>query len=157
MHVAVVEIATLQGIPMFSELSPQSLARLANFCQVEDTEEGALIFSEDQQGDRFFVVLSGAVRISRYIEGIGEELLSVCRDGDYFGELSLVDDAPRSANARTSEPTQLLILRKVDVEELMFADADFAREMLWVLVRHLAVRLRETNEKLRALYQTELL
>jgi CRP-like cAMP-binding protein len=157
MHAAVVEIATLQAIPIFSEISPHSLTRLAAFCRIEEAEEGALIFSEDQQGDRFFVVLSGAVRISRYIEGVGEELLAVCRDGDYFGELSLVDDAPRSANARTNEPTRLLTLRKVDMEELMFADADFAREMLWVLVRHLAVRLRETNEKLRALYQMELL
>ncbi|MCB9637482.1 MAG: cyclic nucleotide-binding domain-containing protein [Myxococcales bacterium] len=157
MDASLVDVATLQQIPIFSDISPRSLGLLSGFCRIEEAEEGELIFTEGQQGDRFFVVLSGAVRISRYIEGVGEELLSMCREGNYFGELSLVDDAPRSADARAAEPTRLLTLRKVDLEEVMFADADFAREMLWVLVRRLAVRVRETNEKLRALYQMELL
>lgn len=146
-------VETLRKIPLFQELSEASLTSLGERGEVEDVGEGDLIFSEGQRGDRFYVVLQGAVRIARQIEGVGEEQLSVCRDGQYFGELSLLDDEPRSADARANENSSLFVVRKSSLEEIMFSDPEFAREFLWVMVRHLAVRLRENNEKLRAVYQ----
>ena len=150
-------LESLAALEIFSEISPASLQCLHALCRCERAEAGDLIFSEGQQGDGLYVVLEGAVKITRYIEGIGEEQLSICREGSYFGELSLIDDAPRAADARAIASTLLLRLRKADLEETMFADPAFAREMLWVLVRRLATRLRETNEKLRALVQMEIL
>ena len=146
-------IELLRQVPLFRELSELSLAMLDRHCQIEEVLEGDLIFAEGQRGDRFFVVFSGAIRITRQIEGVGEEPLSVCRQGQYFGELSMLDDEPRSADARAIEDSQLFVIRKSDLEELMFVDKAFSQEFLWVVARHLAVRLRETNEKLRAVYQ----
>lgn len=143
----------LRKIPLFANLSPQSLGVLQSRLQTEQVSEGTLIFSEGQRGDRMYLVIQGAVKITRQIEGVGEDPISVCREGNYFGELSLLDGSPRSADARATEPCTLLTLRKAQLEELMFQDQAFTREFLWVLVQHLAVRLRETNEKLRAAYQ----
>lgn len=151
-----ISIDALQHIPLFCKLSSNSLESLRERCQLLQAQEGELLFAEGQRGDRMYIVIDGAIKISRQIEGVGEERLSVCRQGDYFGEVSLFDDAPRSADARAIESTTLLELRKNCLEELIFADRDFACEILSVLVRHLTVRLRETNEKLRAIYQMSL-
>lgn len=148
-----VSVDVLREIPLFATLSNQSLESLRACSSVEHVDEGALIFSEGQRGDRMYVVLQGAVKLVRQIEGVGEEMLAVSRKGDYFGELSVLDHSPRSADARSNEPSQLLTIRKAQLEELMFHDPDFTREFLWVLVQHLTVRLRENNEKLRAVYQ----
>ncbi|TNE44812.1 MAG: cyclic nucleotide-binding domain-containing protein [Deltaproteobacteria bacterium] len=153
MTVTAVSPDVLRSVPMFSNLSTQSLTALQSRIQIEDAPEGTLIFSEGQRGDRMYIVNQGAVQITRQIEGVGEDQMAMCREGDYFGELSLIDNAPRAANARAVEPSRLLVLRKAQLEELMFEDHAFAREFLWVLVLHLTVRLRENNEKLRAAYQ----
>lgn len=146
----------LKTLPLFSEVSRKSLAILAGRCRLESFEEGDLIFAEGHRGDRMFVVLEGAVNLSRDVEGVGEELYAVCREGSYFGELSMIDDSPRSADARVLESTTVMTISKAAMEELMFQDPSFAREILWVMTRHLAVRLRETGEKLRAVYQMQL-
>jgi CRP-like cAMP-binding protein len=147
---------TLKTLPIFSQLSKKSLEALVGYVHIETFASDELIFAEQQQGDRFYVILDGAVKVSRHISGVGEEPIAVHRRGAYFGELSVLDDSPRSTDARATEATSTLSLRKADLEELMFQDSAFAQEMLWVFTRHLAVRLRETNEKLRALHQMHL-
>lgn len=156
MAIPTISADLLRKIPLFANLSPQSLAVLQARLQTEQIPEGTLIFSEGQRGDRMYLVIQGAVKIFRQIEGVGEDLIAVCREGNYFGELSLLDGSPRSADARATESCVLLSLRKAQLEELMFQDQAFTREFLWVLVQHLAIRLRETNEKLRAAYQMNL-
>jgi len=152
-----VNLEKLKKIPLFQKLSRNSLTTLLQNSRVEGFEENDLVFSEGQRGDRFFIVLDGGVRISRQIEGVGEKQLSVCRENSYFGELAMIDNSPRSADARAVESTKLLVVHKSKLEELMFADNAFASEVLWVFVRHLSTRLRESNEKLRAAYQMDLM
>lgn len=156
MQECTVDAETLKQIPLFSTLSQQSIELLNQYVDVESFQAEECIFAEGQRGDTFFILLDGAVDISRHIEGIGEEQLAVHRAGHYFGELAVLDNSPRSATARVLEDTRLLVLKKADLEELMFQDIHFARELLWVFTQHLAVRLRETNEKLRALHQMSL-
>ena len=62
-----------------------------------------MIFEEGEQGDKFYLILDGAVRISRIVPGMGEEALAVLRAGTYFGEMALIDDFPRCADARAHE------------------------------------------------------
>lgn len=156
MSTAAIDLTTLKEIPLFSRLSQRSLEALAPALDIEQFDVGTLVFAEGQQGHRMYIVLDGAVQITREIRGVGEEQLAMARKGDYFGELSLLDDSPRSANARVLETATLLSFRKADLEERMFQDSAFAQEILWVFTRHLAIRLRETNEKLRALHQMNL-
>ena len=95
-----------------------------------------------------YVILSGAVRISRQVPGMGEEALAVLRAGNYFGEMSLIDESPRSADAKAHESCELLVLKKDDLEDLLFVDRDLAYDLLWSFVRTLSGRLRETNDKM---------
>jgi len=144
----------LAKIHIFAELQPAYLRRIAGVGVREHHDANALIFSEGDAGAKMYLILSGAVRISRQIPGMGEEALAVLRTGNYFGEMSLVDDAPRSADARAHEASDLFVIRKEDFQDLLFVDRDLAYDLLWNFVRTLSGRLRDTNDKMTFLAVT---
>ena len=135
-------------ISLFSALQPPTCAGSPNLGIEEDYPLGAVIFKEGEQGDKFYLILSGAVRISRQVPGMGEEALAVLRAGTHFGEMALIDDFPRSADAVAHEACRLFVVRKEDMEDLLFVDRDLAYDLLWIFVRTLSSRLRETNDKM---------
>jgi CRP-like cAMP-binding protein len=141
-------ITALSRISLFMGLTRVHLRRLAETGSYETYKGNELIFAEGQPGDRFYVLLSGAVRISRTLAGLGEEALAVLRTGNHFGEMSLIDDSPRSADARCHQKCTLFVIKKKDLEDLLFIDRDLAYELLWNFVRTLTKRLRETNDKM---------
>ena len=149
---AVAEI--LGKVKFFSGLPPAYLRRIADLGSEEEHNGGSSIFAEGDKGDKFYLILDGAVRISRMVPGMGEEALAVLRGGDYFGEMSLIDDSPRSADAKAHEATDLFVIRKEDLEDLLFVDRDLAYDLLWNFVRTLSGRLRETNDKMTFLAVT---
>lgn len=154
-NVPATEVADLLAkIHIFAGLQPAYLRRIAAVGIREHHALGATVFSEGAAGDKMYLILSGAVRISRQVPGMGEEALAVLRAGNYFGEMSLVDDSPRSADAKAHEATELLVLKKEDLEDLLFVDRDLAYDLLWNFVRTLTSRLRETNDKMTFLAVT---
>jgi len=141
-------VELLSKISLFSALQPSYLRRIANLGIEEDYESGGVIFKEGDQGDKMYLILSGAVRIGRQVPGMGEEALAVLRAGTHFGEMALIDDFPRSADARAHEACKLFVIRKEDMEDLLFVDRDLAYDLLWSFIRTLSSRLRETNDKM---------
>jgi CRP-like cAMP-binding protein len=141
-------IELLSKIGLFSSLQPTYLRRIATLGVEEDYAPDALIFKEGAVGDKVYLIISGAVRISRTVPGMGEEALAVLRAGNHFGEMALIDDFPRSADARAHEACRLFVIRKEDLEDLLFVDRDLAYDLLWSFVRTLSGRLRETNDKM---------
>lgn len=144
----------LAQIDMFTGLPPAHLKRVVDIGLEEAYKVGSTIFAEGTPGDKFYLVLEGAVRISRIVPGMGEEALAVLRPGAYFGEMSLIDDAPRSATALCHEKCRLFAVNRKDLEDLLFVDRDLAYELLWNWVRTLSKRLRSTNDKMTFLSTT---
>lgn len=138
----------LAGIDIFEGLPPAHLERVVAIGSEEVHARGEKVFEEGEIGDKFYLILEGAVRISRFVAGMGEEALAVLRPGAYFGEMSLIDDAPRSAAALAHERCRLFVLKRRDLEDLLFVDRDLAYELLWNFVRTLSRRLRATNDKM---------
>jgi CRP-like cAMP-binding protein len=147
-------IELLGKIKFFAGLPTAYLRRIADIGAEEDHTGGATIFEEGTKGDKFYLIIDGAVRISRFVPGMGEEALAVLRNGAYFGEMALIDDSPRSAHAIVHEKCRLFVIRKEDLEDLLFVDRDLAYELLWNFVRTLSARLRETNDKMTFLSVT---
>jgi len=141
-------IELLSKIGLFSSLQPTYLRRIATLGLEEDYAPDALIFKEGAVGDKVYLIIGGAVRISRTVPGMGEEALAVLKAGSHFGEMALIDDFPRSADARAHEACRLFVIRKEDLEDLLFVDRDLAYDLLWSFVRTLSGRLRETNDKM---------
>ncbi len=144
----------LGKIKFFSGLPVAYLRRIADIGAEEEHNGATTVFQEGDKGDKFYLILSGAIRISRMVPGMGEEALAVLKGGAYFGEMALIDDFPRSAHAIVHEKCRLFVIRKEALEDLLFVDRDLAYELLWNFVRTLSGRLRETNDKMTFLSVT---
>ena len=142
------DVSRLREIYLFKNLSERVLGEVAALAYTEEVPRGIKIFSEGEPGDRFYLILSGEVRISKTIQGIGEEALAILKEGSYFGEMALIDDAPRSADATTTTRCVFSVIRRNDFEQLLSQNKDLAYELLWTFVRTLSTRLRETNSKM---------
>jgi CRP/FNR family transcriptional regulator, cyclic AMP receptor protein len=142
----------LRRCTLFESLSADQLAKVAEIATPREVPAGEVIFPEGAAGDEMYVVVSGRVRISKEIPGAGEEALTLLGPGGYFGEMAVIDDAPRSADAVAHVGCSLLVIRREDLDRLMFLDKDLACALLWAFVRTLSSRLRETSEKLRSFF-----
>jgi CRP-like cAMP-binding protein len=107
----------LRGMPIFDELPSQKLDQLATSLQPEPLEAGAVLFQEGDQADKFFIVESGEVVISRLVDG---EVVEISRrePGEYFGEIALLQNRPRTATITASIDTHLLSLEAEQFQEL---------------------------------------
>lgn len=142
----------LRACALFQSLPADRLRRIAEIAAHRDLPAGAIIFREGEQGDEMYVVVAGRVRISKRVPGIGEEALGVLDAGSHFGEMAMVDEAPRSADAIAHTACALAVLRRADLDQLMFVDKDLAYDVLWTFVRTLSARLRETNDKIKGFF-----
>ncbi len=138
----------LARVPFFDGLTREGLTLIAQATAEETHATGTKIFQFGDMGDKLFIIVEGKVRISREVPGMGEEALAVLGPGEVFGEMALIDEAPRSADARVHERCRLLVITKETFDDLLFLHKDLAYEVLWTCVRLLSTRLRETNEKL---------
>ncbi len=146
------DAASLRACPLFKTLSSGQLGRIAAVAVRRELPGGATIFAEGASGDEMYVVLSGRVRISKRLPGVGEEALAILEPGAYFGEMAMVDDSPRSADALAHTSCALAVIKREELEQLMFVDKDLAYVVLWTFVRTLSVRLREMNEKIQGFF-----
>ncbi|NOU34261.1 MAG: cyclic nucleotide-binding domain-containing protein [Polyangiaceae bacterium] len=138
----------LARVPFFDGLTPRALSLIAEVTSEETHALGTRIFQYGDPGDKLFIILEGKVRISREVSGLGEEALAVLGPGEIFGEMALLDESARSADALAHQRCRLLVIKKDDFDDLLFFHKDLAYEVLWASVRMLAARLRETNDKL---------
>ena len=138
----------LRKVGLFKNLGEVQIAKLCRIARVERYKRTEFLFKHGDPSDRIFVVLEGKVRIGRTIEGLGEEALAILDPGTYFGELSIVDDGPRSADAVAHESCALLVIDRTALEDVMLLDKALGYELLWNIARTLAARLRQTNDKI---------
>lgn len=130
-------------------LSSAELSLLATFSEEERYDGGSFVFREGEMGDRLYIVLDGKIRISKFIPGIGEEALAIFDKGEFFGEMSLIDGSPRSADARAHEgPATVLAIDRKTLDEILKMDPRAAYQFLSLLNRLLCQRLVEINEKI---------
>lgn len=101
---------------------------------------GEVVFDQGEDGQALYIVLSGQVVICK--PGQVDRPIAQLGPGDFFGELALLDDSPRSAQARAGDAVELAVLFRGDFERLMESHAQLASRIAMQLARHLAQRLR---------------
>ena len=146
------DASLLKKVALFEGLTQGQLAKVASIAQVRQYEGSSFIFREGDTGQEMYVIVEGRVRISKNVPGIGEEALAILEKGKYFGEMAVIDDSPRSADAIAHTPCTLWVIERAKLDQLMFTDKDLAYVLLWTFVRTLSERLRETNEKIKAFF-----
>jgi CRP-like cAMP-binding protein len=146
-----VTVKSEDKVDLFRErgLSAAEMKLLATFSSEERFREGSMIFREGEKGDKLYIVLDGRVRISKFIPGVGEEALTVLDRGDFFGEMALIDDKPRSADAKAHErDATVLSIDRATLNEILSMDPHASLQFLNLLCRMISRRLREINEKI---------
>jgi CRP-like cAMP-binding protein len=137
----------LKRVPLFSDLSEAELSRFAEVLREREYPKNSVILFEDDPGDALYIVSAGQVKVVLIGEDGREVILSVLDDGDFFGEMSLIDDEPRSAHVIAMKDSQLLVLRRDDFQVQLQAHPQIALKLLRVLVQ----RLRRADEKIGSL------
>jgi CRP-like cAMP-binding protein len=141
----------LSRVPFFQELTAAEIDRIASIGRVVPYQKDMVLFHEGDAGEAFYVVLAGAIRISKSVPGKGDQTLAFMEQGGFFGEMALVDDFPRSATAITQQDTLVLFIERRPLLEVFQVEPVIGRKVLWAFCRTLSIRLRETNDRIVAL------
>jgi HD-GYP domain-containing protein (c-di-GMP phosphodiesterase class II) len=131
----------LRSIQFFSEMSNRDLRMVARFAATKKHGKGEIIIREDTVADTFYIIQKGKVAITKKFEDGEEMVLAIQHDGDFFGEMALLDQGPRSASAVALEPTVLLEISRVDFSILLKK----APLLAYAMMRELSARLRGTG------------
>ena len=138
-------IDDLQQVPLFESLDEEAAKELSGLLETLDCEAPKVLFRAGDAGDAMYIIERGKVRISVQATDGRELTLTELGQGDFFGELALLDRQPRSANATVSEESRLAVLSREHFLSFMRSKPNVALEMLTAL----AHRLRRTDELLR--------
>lgn len=134
----------LKNIPMFRYLAYNELLKVFAMMTQMDAGPSKNVIAEGSEGDDMYVVISGKVRVHS-----GDTTIAHLGPGDHFGEMSLLDKAPRSASITAVQPTLLLRLTREDFFEMIRKESNTAKKILWNFLQVLTHRLRQTNLDLK--------
>jgi CRP/FNR family cyclic AMP-dependent transcriptional regulator len=144
-------VELLGGVPLFSELSPDELDRVAQVAIPRSFPSDTRVFHEGDPGDACYIVQSGSCRVIRQHSDGRVITLATLGPGAIFGELAMLDGERRSASVEAAEDTALLALPATDMRTLIRAHPEMAEKLVVALTR----RLREANERIaRQSFQT---
>jgi CRP/FNR family cyclic AMP-dependent transcriptional regulator len=133
----------LEIVPLFDGLSPEALAKIESRAVTRNYPRNAVVISEGDEATSMFIIVSGSVKVY-HTEADGKEtILNSQGPGQHFGELALVDDAPRSASVMTQEPARLLVLSKAAFREVLEESPEVGYHLVQALARQVR-RLTET-------------
>ena len=149
----------LKGIDIFSSLSDRELERIKTVAREESFPEGTVIFNENAPGDKLYIIGEGHIDIKKRGED-GRSLVGLVRlgPGEIIGELSILDEKPRSASAFAAGPskTVLLSIGKSDLDRILDQDQALAVKLLRGMLRKLSARLRLADEALAILAKMDM-
>ena len=137
----------LKSVPLFSAFTEQQLATLLNYVQHRSFPRNVFVMQAGEETDSLYVILSGRVKVLIPDEQGREVILSVMGPHDFFGEMGILDDHPRSASVSTLEPCEMLRLSKSGFLNCVKENTDVAM----LVIRHLVKRLREADRKIESL------
>jgi len=138
----------LKSIPIFRHLTYKEQTAILSIASTRSFPADEEILTEGQSGDELFIVVRGRVRVETGGVGVAE-----LRAGGHFGEMGLVDHAPRSATVRALEPTRAMVIARSELMQLMKREPILAVKLLWSFVQVLSDRLRATNNELSEVRQ----
>ncbi|MFO8057004.1 MAG: cyclic nucleotide-binding domain-containing protein [bacterium] len=143
------ELELIAKVPLFEEFDDMELDQVSRIMLREEVEAGKAIFEEGDVGDRMYIILRGSVDIVKSSEKGPGQVLVTLKPGDYFGEMSLIDDSPRSASAVAAEDSLIFSIKKKDLSILLDREPAIAAKVYKFFVHTLNERLRQTNEKIK--------
>ena len=152
---------SLRAIPIFRGATDEDLDSLAVHLIERSFPKDAIIVDEGLAGDYMYVIRSGRVKVTKASDDGREQIMNLFDAGDFFGEMSLLDNQPRSASVTTLEPTRLLALSRRDFLELLENSSTLALCVIQELTRRLrdtgaqasSISFQKVQERARGLFE----
>jgi CRP-like cAMP-binding protein len=146
-----IDAAFLTQSPLFRNLDEAERAQVLIIGDIRSFPAGQVLFREGDPGAGLFIVMKGSVRISKQSPS-GEEALAVLESPAFFGEMALIDNSARAADAIANEDSILFFIPLPGLRALIEAQHRIALKILYALCEVLAQRLRETNERYMSIF-----
>jgi CRP-like cAMP-binding protein len=138
----------LLKIPVFQELTPRELKTIRRILHQREYKQAEVVFAEGDIGLGMYIIEKGIVQIACKNE---HHILAELVEGDFFGELALLDDAPRSASAVAKTPATVLCFFKPELLDLIERNPKLGSKILFRLAWTIGERLKSTNDQVKEL------
>jgi CRP/FNR family cyclic AMP-dependent transcriptional regulator len=135
-------VARLKDVPLFASLTKRELATVGRILHEREYKTNEVVFDEGEEGQALYIIFSGDVTIAR--KARPDVALADLGPGDYFGDLALIDDAPRAAQARAKTDCIVGVLFRADFHSILETDPRTGSRLYQQLARHVGRLLRET-------------
>jgi CRP-like cAMP-binding protein len=137
----------IKNLPLFYDLNADELEDVAKVCDSRIYKPGEVIMREGEPGGILYIIKKGDVKITRKVHGEEDMVLTILRENDFFGELSLLDGRARSATATAIAEAELLVLRKEEFDALVGRNPAFGYKFIKRIALVVGSLLRDMNEK----------
>ena len=141
------KIELLRSVSLFWDLSEEELGYISEKMIARHYESGQFIFLEDSEGEQCFFVVQGSVKVTRLSKDGREVILAMLNEGDFFGEMALLDGESRSANVIALEKTEVLTLNRADFLVVLHDYPQIAIQLL----KEMGHRLRKSDRQIASL------
>jgi CRP/FNR family transcriptional regulator, cyclic AMP receptor protein len=141
------QISLFRRFPLFADLDERELAVIAAVAKTRRYAKDDVIFYEDETGDIFYVIREGKVKVTMISPEGKEIILSMLGPGDFFGEMALLDDEPRSATIVAIEPVELITIWRNDFLQILADNFVMTRKVL----AEISKRLRSASSRIESL------
>ncbi|MBN1897802.1 MAG: cyclic nucleotide-binding domain-containing protein [Spirochaetes bacterium] len=139
----------LTRINIFKGLTPFERAKISRYFRKREYNPGEMIVKEGQSGDRMYVIREGAVKVAKSLSKSKEQVLANLVDGDFFGDMALLDGSPRSASVYAISKVKMLELYRASLQEFIDREPRIGVKMLYNVARILAERIRASGDKIK--------
>ena len=136
-------ILLLREVPMFSRLSPEDLEQIAEFAQEQLFPANSIICREGDPGDSLFLIVHGNVNVIKETESGDQTVLAVRKDGEFVGEMAILESSMRSATLQAGGDVRMLVLAGDSFRAILRDRPEVAISVL----QHMSRRVRELNER----------
>ena len=141
------KIELLQSVALFWDLSEEELGYISEKMIARHYEPGKFVFLEASEGEQCFFVVQGSVKVTRLSKDGREVILAMLNEGEFFGEMALLDGESRSANVIALEETEVLTLNREDFLVVLHDYPQIAIQLL----KEMAHRLRKSDRQIASL------
>lgn len=137
----------LKNLPLFGDLDEEELVEIWNHVQTRSYKKSNIILFEEDPGDSLFIIKEGKVKITRLSEEGREVILSILGEGEFFGEMSILDGEARSANVIALADSEVFVLKRQDFINILTSNPQIAITLL----EELAARIRKSDQQIEYL------
>lgn len=141
-----VDYEKLKEIVLFKGLDNRELDIVSRKVFEKQYKKGSTLFVEGMAGEVLYIVMEGGVDVIKKVKG-GEKVISNVNSGEIVGEMSLIDEEPRSASGKTNSDSRLIVITKNSFNEMLESDPKIAAKILMSLLKIINKRLRVTDKK----------